>query len=84
MLIMVTLVIVEMIMMVDVGLMMLSMMVAVIVIALFPRQISGSIGPSDIMETNSAREMAAYLPRILTNMKLAMEDRVYRYINTLK
>ena len=38
----------------------------------------GSIGPSDILETNSAREMAAYPPRILMSMKLAMEDRVCR------
>ena len=79
MLIMVWLVMVEMMMVVDVGvfvMVILSMMVAVTVIALFPRQTFGSIGPSDILETNSAREVAAYPPRILMSMKLAMEDRV--------
>ena len=76
---MASLVMVEMMMMVDVGLfvmMILSMMVVVMVIALFQKQISGSIGLSDILEANSSREMAAYPPRILMSMKLAMEDRV--------
>lgn len=56
-------------MMVDLG-------VFVMMIVSMTRQISGSIGPSDILETNSLREMAAYLPKTLMRMKFAMEDHV--------